>query len=366
MARALALARKGIGVAHPNPCVGAVVVKDGRKVGEGFHSYDRRHHAEVIALHAAGAHAKGATLYVTLEPCCHTGRTGPCTEAIMEAGVKRVIAATADPNPLVAGKGFAQLRRAGIHILYGVLESEAREINEDFARWIQTGLPFVTLKTALSFDGRIAAHPGRSTVITGATSREEVQLLRHRADALLTGIGTVLADDPRLTDRTGLPRRRPLLRVVVDSTLRIPLGSKLVKSAKDDRLLIFTSESPSSRKARALARKGAEVVFVRGNRGRLDLKQILAELGRREMLSVLLEAGAELNGAALELGVVDKMILFYAPKLLGPGGVPLAVFRGTPHVPPLSNISTRLCGNDLVVEGYFHDVYRHHRARRKN
>ncbi len=251
MAEALALARKGMALAHPNPRVGALVVKNGRKVGEGFHVYDQLDHAEVVALRAAGPHTKGATLYVTLEPCCHTGRTGPCTKAIIDAGIKRVVAATADPNPLVAGKGFAQLRRAGIHVASAVLEREVRALNEDFARWIRTKLPFLTLKSALSLDGRIAARPGRPTSITGAESREEVQLLRHRADALLTGIGTVLADDPRLTDRTGMPRRRRLPRAVVDSNLRIPLNSRLVKSANGD-LIVFTAASVDSRKARAL------------------------------------------------------------------------------------------------------------------
>lgn len=365
MAQALALANKGMALAHPNPRVGAVVVKDGRKIGEGFHQYDRRDHAEVVALRAAGPHTKGATLYVTLEPCCHSGRTGPCTKAIIDAGIKRIVAATADPNPLVAGKGFSQLRRAGIHVATAALEKEARKLNEDFARWIQTGLPFVTLKTALSLDGRIAERPGRCTSITGAASREEVQLLRHRADALLTGIGTVLADDPRLTDRTGMPRRSRLLRAVVDSNLRIPLSSRLVKSAKDD-VIVFTAEPSDSRQARALAARGVEVFRVPARRGRVDLRKVLVELGRRQMLNVLLEAGAELNGAALELDVVDKMILFYAPKLLGPAGVPMALLKRAQLIPALSNVSLRPCGSDFVVEGYLHDVYGHHRARRKN
>jgi diaminohydroxyphosphoribosylaminopyrimidine deaminase/5-amino-6-(5-phosphoribosylamino)uracil reductase len=283
--------------------------------------------------------------------------------------VKRVVAATLDPNPLVTSKGFAQLRRAGIQVISGVIEAEARALNEDFARWIRTGLPFVTLKTAVSLDGRIAARPGQSTSITGSVARQEVQLLRHRADALLTGIGTVLIDNPRLTDRTGLPRRRRLLRAVVDSKLRIPFASRLVQSTKAD-LIIFTGMPADSRKARALAKRGVEVVRIQTRGGHVDLTEVLAELGRRQMLNVLIEAGAELNGAALELGVVNKMILFYAPMLLGPGGVPLARLRHSPRIEQrirsLSNLSLQPCGNDFVVEGYFHDVYGHHRTRRKN
>ena len=214
------------------------MVRDGVKVGEGFHIYDQRDHAEIVALRQAGEQARGATLYVNLEPCCTTGRTGPCTKAIIAAGVTRVYAAMEDPNPAVAGRGFDELRRAGIEVHAGIYEKFARETNEDFAKWIRTGLPFVTLKTALTLDGQISSRPGSTTAITSKASREAVQRARHAADALLTGIGTVLADDPRLTDRTGEPRRRRLLRVVLDSRLRLPLKSKLVKSA-DERCFGF-------------------------------------------------------------------------------------------------------------------------------
>ena len=365
--RALALAARGTALAHPNPRVGCVIVKNGRIIGEGFHAYDRRDHAEIIALKKASAKARGATLYVNLEPCCTTGRTGPCTNAILAAGIKRVVAAMPDTNPAVAGRGLAQLRRAGIEVALSIHEAAARELNEDFAKWIRTGLPFVTLKTALTLDGQIAARSGSTTRITSKASREAVQRLRHTADALLTGIGTVLADDPRMTDRTGEPRRQKLLRTVVDSRLRTPLKSKLVESADGD-LVIFTTQPADSPKARALARAGAEVIRVKSRRGHVDLFAVLRELGKRQILNVLLEAGAELNGAALEAGIVDKMILFYAPKIMGTGGVPMASIpsKWFPKSPALTSVTVNRYGPDFCVQGYFHDVYGNHRARRKN
>jgi diaminohydroxyphosphoribosylaminopyrimidine deaminase/5-amino-6-(5-phosphoribosylamino)uracil reductase len=367
MMRALALAAEGVALAHPNPVVGAVLVKNGRVAGEGFHVYDKRDHAEIVALKQAAKKARGATLYVTLEPCCTTGRTGPCTNAIIAAGVKHVVAAMQDPNPAVAGRGFAQLRRAGIQVTVRVQEETAQRWNEDFAWWIRTGLPLVTLKTALTLDGRIATRKGSTTWITGEQSREAVQQLRHEADALLTGIGTILVDDPRMSDRTGEPRRRRLLRAVVDSRLRMPLHSNLVKSAQGD-VAVFTTRPIDSPKARALTRAGVEVVRMPARRGHVDLKAVIRELGRRQMLNVLLEAGAALNGAALEAGIVDKMIFFYAPTIMGPGGVPMASVssRWFEKSPALANLRAFPYGQDLFVEGYFHDVYRNHRKRWKN
>ena len=368
MKRALDLAQRGLALAHPNPIVGAVLVKNGRVVGEGFHIYDRRDHAEIVALKKAGKEARGATLYVNLEPCCTTGRTGPCTKAIIAAGIKNVYAPMKDPNPAVAGRGFAALKRSGIKVhLVESLRQEAEAANEGFAEWIRTGLPFVTLKTALTLDGLIASRAGTTTWLTSASSLELVQRLRHQADALLTGIGTVLADDPRMSDRTGLPRRRRLLRAIVDSRLRMPLHSKLVKSAQGD-VIVFTTRASNSPKARALVRAGVEVVRVPSYNGHVDLHAVIRELGRRDILNVLLEAGAELNGAALQAGIVDKMILFYAPKIMGTGGVPMARIssRWFAKSPALKNISLSTSGPDFVVQGYFHDVYRNHRARRKN
>src|ERR1700691_4702341 len=359
MLHAGTLATRGAALAHPNPIVGAVLIKNGKVVGEGFHDYDRRDHAEIVALKQAGKNAKGATLYVTLEPCCTTGRTGPCTQAIIAAGVARVVASMRDPNPAVSGKGLAALRRAGIQVSNGLLEKQAQHLNEDFACWIQTKLPLVTLKTALTLDGQIAQKAGSVTWITSQQSRDAVQRLRHEADALLTGIGTVLADNPRMSDRTGEPRRRPLLRAIVDSRLRTPLRSHLVRSAQHD-LIIFTTQSPASPKARALRRAGVEVMRVPAREGRVDLGAVIRELGRRQVLSVLLEAGAELNGAALEAGIVDKMILFYAPKIMGTGGVPMASIpsRWFAKSPALQNSTVKPCGPDFVVQGYFRDVYK--------
>jgi len=369
LSRATLLALRGVALSHPNPIVAAVIIKNHRLVGEGFHEYDKRDHAEVVALKQAGVKARGATLYSTLEPCCTTGRTAPCTKAIIAAGIKRVVASIPDPNPAVSGKGFAEIRRAGIRVdVGGCWADDARRWNEDFAWWIRTGRPFVTLKTALTLDGQIASRAGSTTWITGERSRYAVQGLRHEADALLTGIGTVLADDPRMSDRTGEPRRRKLLRAVVDSRLRMPLKSKLVKSADGD-LVIFTIRPADSARARALSRAGVEVLRVPARHGQVDLKAVMKELGRRQMLNVLLEAGAELNGAALEAGIVDKMILFYAPKIMGTGGVPMVALpaaRWFLKSPALKNLRVLAYGSDFFVEGYFHNVYGDHRSRRKD
>ena len=366
--RAIELARQGIALAHPNPMVGAVIVRGESVIGEGHHEYDKLDHAEIVALRQAGANARDATLYVSLEPCCTTGRTGPCTKAIIAAGMKRVVASMPDPNPDVSGKGFEQLRGAGIRVDIGACEADARRTNEDYARWIQSGLPLVVLKTALTLDGQIASRTGSTTWITSEQSRAVVQTLRHAADVLLTGIGTVLADDPRMSDRTGLPRRRKLLRAVVDSKLRMPLKSNLVKSADGD-LIIFTTQSPESPRARALTKAGAEVVRLKPRSGKVDLQAVVREVGKREMLNVILEGGAALNGAALETGIVDKMILFYAPKLMGVGGVPVAAMpaaRWFEKSPPLQNLRVMQYGPDFCVEGYFRDVYGDHRSSRKD
>jgi diaminohydroxyphosphoribosylaminopyrimidine deaminase/5-amino-6-(5-phosphoribosylamino)uracil reductase len=367
MASALNLVQDAMALAHPNPRVAAIAVHNGEKIGEGFHVYEELDHAEIVALKQAGEKARGATLYITLEPCCTTGRTGPCTKAIIAAGIKRVVAAMQDPNPKVAGRGFSELKRAGIDVSVGMDEKHARELNEDFAKWIRTGLPFVTLKSALTLDGKIAERPGATTSITGTAARSAVQRLRHSADAILTGIGTVLADNPRLTDRSGDSRRRKLLRVVLDSQLRLPLRSNLVKSADDD-VLVFTSRRADSPKARALAKAGVEIFRIKSRGSRVDLHAVLHELGKRQILHVLLEAGAELNGSALKSDLVDKVALFYAPKIFGPGGVPMATLPSSwfSKSPPLTNISVNPYEPDFLVEGYFHNVYRNHRSRRKN
>ncbi len=362
MERALALARQGVGLASPNPTVGAVVVKDGGIIGEGFHQYDTRDHAEIVALKGAGKDAPGATLYVTLEPCCHTGRTGPCTEAVTRAGIRRIVAAMTDPNPAVTGKGLERLRAAGIEVTLGVRQDEAERMNEAFAWWIRTKKPFVTLKSALTLDGQLAlSQSGKrasSTWITSEESRAEVHRMRHASDALLTGIGTVLTDDPLLTDRSGLPRRRKLLRVILDSRLRLPPRSKIVRAAEND-VLAFTTLSADHPRAKRLQKLGIEVVRIPSRAGRPDLRAVLKLLGRREILNVILETGSELNGAALSAGIVDKLFLFYAPKIAGRAGVPFARAKKL-SLPPLSNVSFYRFGPDFGIEGYLHDVYRDH------
>jgi len=354
MEHALDLARKGIGLASPNPAVGCVIVKDGAIVGDGFHQYALRDHAEIVALKQAGEKARGATLYVTLEPCNHTGRTGPCTEAIITAGATRVVAAMEDPNPRTRGEGFTRLRGAGIEVETGVLEAEAAKLNEAFACWITTHKPFVILKSALTLDGQLAIPQVRGRKrrewITSEESRAEVQRMRHASDALLTGIGTILADDPLLTDRSGLPRRRRLLRVILDTKLRIAPKSRIVESAEHD-LVVFTAATLKSPKARKLQNAGVELIHLERGLRRRDLYLVLKELGRRDILNVLLEAGPTLNGMALSSGVVNKLILFYAPKLSGEVRVPFAKVPNYTF-PPLRIRSFQQYGPDIAVEAY--------------
>src|SRR6202045_1269190 len=304
MEHALALSRKGMGLASPNPMVGCVIVREGQIVGEGFHQYEWRDHAEIVALKSAGDKARGATLYVTLEPCDHTGRTGPCTEAIIAAGVQRVVAAMDDPNPVNSGRGLERLRTAGIEVFTGVWEEEASRLNEPFACWIRTKKPFVTLKSAMTLDGQLALPRSekwggknsgkRRSWITSEESRAEVHRMRHASDALLTGIGTILADDPLLTDRSGLLRRRRLLRVILDSKLRLSPRARIVKTADDD-LLVFTSETSRCARALSLQKAGVEIVSMKKRAGHIDLLAVMKELGKRDILSVLLEAGSALN-----------------------------------------------------------------------
>lgn len=352
MERALDLARKGVGLASPNPTVGCVIVKDGAVVGEGFHLYANRDHAEIVALQQAGEKTRSATVYVTLEPCNHTGRTGPCTEAIISAGISRVVAAMEDPNPKTSGSGYAKLRSAGIEVSAGVHETEAQKLNESFTHWITKHTPFITLKSALTLDGQLVIPHKRGSKtrewITSEESRAEVQRMRHASDALVTGIGTVLADDPLLTDRSGLPRRRPLLRVVLDTNLRLRPTSRLVKTANQD-VLVFTSAPLKSPKARKLKKSGVELIHTKSRASRIDVAMVLKELGKRDILSVLLEAGPRLNGAALSAGVVQKLMLFYAPKLAGSSRFPFKL-ASHPVLPRFHIQSVRQFGADVAVE----------------
>lgn len=360
MRRALELARKSKSVSSPNPAVGCVLVRNDSVVGEGFHDYERRDHAEVVALKLAGEAAQGATAYLTLEPCCHTGRTGPCTEALIAAGVARVVAATGDPNPEVNGNGFARLREAGIEVESGAGAEDARELNDAFARFIRTGRPFVTLKAGVSLDGRIA--PGFNVVrkrepyfLTGQESLTDVQRMRHDHDALLTGINTVLQDDPHLNDRTGLARRRPLLRVVLDTELRLPLESKLVREANED-VLVFCAEAPAPRIA-ALEARGVRVEAVPCRvPGRVPIPDVLRRLAELKMISVMIEAGGQVMASALQDGCVDKMVLYYAPVMLGSGGVPL-IEKLELHPLQVSRVSTAQFGRDVRWTGCLRDPW---------
>ncbi len=314
---ALELARRGRGQASPNPMVGAVLVREGNVVGCGFHTYAGRKHAEILALEEAGERALGATLYITLEPCSHTGRTGPCADAVVAAGVAKVVAAMQDPNPLVAGDGFRRLREAGVEVeLASEFTAEAEKLNESYVHFMRTRRPLVTLKTALTLDGKIAAPDDNAGWITSETARAHVQQLRHESDAIMTGIGTVLADNCLLTDRTGQPRSRPLLRIVLDSQLRLPHDSKMLQSAADDMLVVATSAAPEERR-KALENSGAKVLVFDGPGGRTDLRRIVEWLGQERYLSLMIEAGSKVNWSALESEVVDKIYFYYGPKILG-------------------------------------------------
>jgi len=317
LAEALDLARQGAGRTSPNPAVGAVLVRDGEVVGRGFHTWAGVKHAEIVALEDAGGKARGATLYINLEPCAHQGRTGSCAEAVIQAGVARVVAIQQDPNSLVAGRGFQMLRDAGVEVeIDATLEHEAAALNAPFFHFMRTGKPLVTLKSALTLDGKIAAPEDNSGWITSEQARAHVQQMRHMSDAIMTGIGTVLADDCLLTDRSGLERSRPLLRIVLDSQLRIPLTSKMVQSCASDLLVVCTSVAPAARR-KALEEHGVEILVADRQGGRTNLNAVVEELARRKYLSLMVEAGSKVNWAALEDGVADRIFFYYAPKILG-------------------------------------------------
>jgi diaminohydroxyphosphoribosylaminopyrimidine deaminase / 5-amino-6-(5-phosphoribosylamino)uracil reductase len=392
--RALDLARAGVGLTSPNPAVGAVVVDaSGRESGTGKHTYDGVKHAEALALEQAGNATRGATLYLNLEPCSHQGRTGPCADAVIAAGISRVICSMQDPNPQVAGRGFAKLRAAGIKVDVGLFESEAKKLNESFAKYIRTGKPLVTLKSAMTLDGKIAdatkpyidksggakssseksgaerGSESRSAVsasegarsgyhwITGEIARAHVQQLRHQNDAILAGVGTVMADDPLLTDRSGFARRRKLLRVILDSYLRIPLASRVIQTAENDVLVLYSTADDAAKTA--LEAKGVRPLQIAASvDGRPEFAAIVEALGKLEITSLLIEGGALVNGAALASGEVDKVFLFYAPKIFGEGAVPFLAdetLHGKSQC--LRRYELHRFGEDFAVEGYLRDPY---------
>jgi diaminohydroxyphosphoribosylaminopyrimidine deaminase/5-amino-6-(5-phosphoribosylamino)uracil reductase len=358
---ALALARQGIGLASPNPTVGCVLVRDGAIVGNGFHQYAERDHAEIVALKEAGDDARGATAYVTLEPCSHYGRTGPCARALLNAGVTRVVAATVDPNPAVAGRGIAILRENAVHVDVGLLEGEAQELNDAFANFIRSRTPLVSLKIAATLDGRIApphpVHAARTSFpITSPASHARVQQLRHAHDALLTGIGTVLADDPLLTDRSQRPRRRPLLRVVLDSQLRLPLEARILEHVQDDLLIVTRSEN--AQRSAAFEARGARVLTVDTQQeGGISLRALLQHLGQADITSMMIEGGGRLNRSALAASVVDKLYLFQAPRFLGPEAIPMINGASTNSLPHLLRYKVERIDEDLLLTGYLRDPW---------
>ena len=373
---ALELARRGVGLASPNPYVGAVIVDARAQIaGTGVYTYDGLKHAEVLALEEAGGKSRGSALYINLEPHSHHGRTPPCTDALIAAGIHRVVACMPDPNPKVSGRGFEKLRAAGVQVEVGRLEAEARRQNEAFARYIRHGVPLVTLKAAMTLDGKIAPprklEPKRATGvpaggwITGEAARAHVHEQRHQSDAILVGVGTIIADDPLLTDRSSHRRRRPLLRAILDSQLRLPLESRLVQSVASEScfantVMVFCSSGDEKKKETLQARGIRVEQLPPAADGRPDIRSALRLLGQLEITSVMIEGGATMNGAALSSGIVDKVFLYYAPKIFaGEGSVPFATgaFQGVNQVPAVTNLSLHRFGADFAVEGYLRDPY---------
>lgn len=365
MRRALELARLARGRTSPNPMVGAVVVKNGEIVGEGWHQKAGTPHAEIHALRAAAENARDAELFVTLEPCCHSGRTGPCTEAVVAAGIRRVIVAMTDPNPKVAGQGITCLREHGIEVSTGVLAPEAADLNAAFIKWISCGLPFVVLKSGMSLDGKIATATGESKWITGPESRLAVHRLRDSVDVIMTGIGTVLADDPELTTRLPEGGRSPV-RVILDRMARLPLEAKILADGVSPVIIVVSTDAPADRVA-SLERNGAEVLRMQTDVSGVDLHTTLRALGERCYSSVLVEAGGTLNGALLKQNLVDRMVLFMAPRIIGGSSAP-GPFGGEgikllSDAVELEDIEISRTGQDIMVSGYVkrreaRDVYR--------
>jgi len=356
MQEALKLARKGLGKTSPNPMVGAVVVREGEIVGRGWHPGAGQPHAEIFALKEAGELALDAELYVTLEPCNHEGRTPPCSEAIIRAGIRRVVIGTADPNPAVIGRGAERLKQAGIKVEIGLLEEECRRLNETWNKYITTGLPFVTLKAAASLDGRIATRTGHSQWITNEKSRHYVHQIRAAHDAILIGIGTLLKDNPHLTARR--PGLEPLspYRIVLDSLLRTPLDSNIFGSDGREKMILATRRHEEKKLAPYREQVKEILLLPTNDLGQLDFPALLRELGRREITSVLIEGGSEINGSALDNRIIDKICFFYAPILIGGrGSLGMLSGEGTESIDqalPVKDITIRHFDSDLCLEGY--------------
>lgn len=353
MKRALRLAARGRGRTSPNPMVGALLVRDGKLIGEGYHKKAGEAHAEIIAIKRAGDAARGATLYINLEPCSHYGKTPPCAPALIEAGVKRVVVGMEDPNPLVKGKGLETLRRAGLDVETGILEEECRRLNEAFCKYILKKEPFVMMKIASTLDGKIATQRGESKWITGEASRRFVHRLRDQVDGLLVGIGTILKDDPLLTAR--IRGGRDPYRIILDSRLRIPEGARVVANSPA-KTIIATTELAPGEKRETLEKKGVRVLILDSTQERVNLRSLLSKLGEMEMMSLLIEGGSEVNGSFLDQGLIDKIFLFLSPKLMGDYQAP-GIFKGRgaamlEETLSLNQLSVKKVGEDILVEGY--------------
>lgn len=356
MQQALELAIGGTGFVSPNPLVGCVIVKDGQIVGQGYHQRFGGPHAEVYALQEAGSRSRGAVLYVTLEPCCHTGKTPPCVDAIVRSGIGRVVVALRDPNPRVAGGGLAQLQEAGIPVTLSVCEAEAQQLNEAFLKHVTTQCPFVTLKSAITLDGKIATHTGASRWITGKSARETVHRLRHATDALAVGIGTVLQDDPLLTTRLPDQQGANPLRVIVDSTLRLPLHARVVNITADSRTLVATTAQADAERWCQLQQRGVEIVSLPAyDDGGVHLEALLRHLGSRGITSVLVEGGAGLSAALLRRRLIDKVLFFVAPKIIGGDGISVIGSCGVETMDQaihLRAVTGQRVGEDFLLQAY--------------
>ncbi len=353
MRAALGLARRGAGRTSPNPMVGAVVVRDGRIVGRGYHARAGGDHAEVVALRQAGGAARGATLYVNLEPCGHFGRTPPCTRAVIEAGVGRVVAGMVDPNPMVAGRGLEALRKAGIRVEAPLREEECRRLNEGFVKHVTRGLPFVTLKLAASLDGRIATATGDSRWVTGPAARKYVHRLRNELDAVLVGSGTVLADDPQLTCR--LPGGRDPWRIVLDGRLRTPVTARLVRQRQPEKTVVVTGDAAPAVRRKRLEDLGVQVWSFPVRHGRISFRRVFRKLARAGVLSVMMEGGGVTASRAIAEKVVDKVLCFYAPKFIGGDGLPMMGDLGVTRMrgsPRLAETVVRRLGDDILITAY--------------
>jgi len=358
MRRAILLAQKAAGRTSPNPMVGAVLVKGGRIIAEGYHRKAGGPHAEIVALGRAGSRARGATLYVTLEPCCHTNkRTPPCVPRIIQSGVRTVVIGTRDPNPRVRGKGIQAIRKAGIKTVEGILEKWARGLNQFYNKYIVSKQPYVILKSALTLDGKIAPGGGQSSVITGKAARQAGHWMRDRVDAILVGVETVRVDNPRLTTRLPSGRGKDPIRIILDSRLRIPLHSRVLNQSSNAFTVIATTKKAPRARIRSVVKKGVMVLVLPEEKGGVSIKALVRELGRRGIMSLMIEGGGAVNASALSAGIVDRLVWFIAPRIMGGrdavpviGGMETARQRKTLSV---ENLRISRIGDDLMLEGDF-------------